>query len=263
MSAPNVTGTFKIELPESVLTTFAETPDAFAREIRLAAAIQWYREGRVSEGKAAEIAGLSRTDFLDALRRAQVPATAVIADEVMEEVERVPPDSFEDQYQRIGWWRGPLATSSARQEVHDFWASRGSLGARWLARRLRSESHLELLSEVANLLADLGELSLGPIVEELELEPSRDQAEALLKALAWLGAAGINAGSRAGRLIPILSAALKHDDPDVRDAASRATSLLTPGHARALLESRLAVEPSTEVRQTIEETIAQLHSPQS
>jgi hypothetical protein len=67
MSTPNDAGTFTIELPESLLTPFAGTPEAFAREVRLAAAIEWYREGRVSQGKGAEFAGLTRVDFLDTL----------------------------------------------------------------------------------------------------------------------------------------------------------------------------------------------------
>jgi len=79
---------FTIELPEDVLTPFARTPEAFAREVRLAAAIEWYREGRVSQGKGAEIAGLSRIEFLDALYRAKVPACQVTVDELMEEVDR-------------------------------------------------------------------------------------------------------------------------------------------------------------------------------
>jgi predicted HTH domain antitoxin len=88
MSSPNEAGTFTIELPESVLLPFAGTPDAFAREVRLAAAIEWYREGRISQGKGAEIAGLSRIDFLDALHRAKVPACQVTVEELMEEVDR-------------------------------------------------------------------------------------------------------------------------------------------------------------------------------
>ena len=88
MSAPHGTNTFTIELPEDVLTKFAETPEAFAREVRLAAAIEWYREGRVSQGKGAAIAGVSRVDFLDALFRAKVPASQVTVDELMEEVDR-------------------------------------------------------------------------------------------------------------------------------------------------------------------------------
>jgi predicted HTH domain antitoxin len=88
MSAEHGTNTFTIELPEDVLTKFAETPEAFAREVRLAAAIEWYREGRVSQGKGAAIAGVSRVDFLDALFRAKVPASQVTVDELMEEVDR-------------------------------------------------------------------------------------------------------------------------------------------------------------------------------
>ena len=88
MSAEHGTNTFTIELPEDVLTKFAETPEAFARELRLAAAIEWYREGRVSQGKGAAIAGVSRVEFIEALGRAKVPASQVSADELMEEVDR-------------------------------------------------------------------------------------------------------------------------------------------------------------------------------
>jgi predicted HTH domain antitoxin len=77
-----------IELPREALAPIAETPEAFAKEMRLAAAIEWYREGRISQGRGAESAGLSRIDFLDALFRAKVPACQVTVDELMEEVDR-------------------------------------------------------------------------------------------------------------------------------------------------------------------------------
>ena len=77
-----------IELPESVLAGFAGPPEEFARELRLAAAVEWYRQGRVSQGQGAEIAGLGRDEFLDALARAKVPACQVTVDELMEEVDR-------------------------------------------------------------------------------------------------------------------------------------------------------------------------------
>jgi predicted HTH domain antitoxin len=88
MSTPNQADIFTIELPGSVLTPFAETPEAFAREVRLAAAIEWYREGRVSQGKGAEIAGMNRWEFLQALSRARVDVFQVTAEELKEEVER-------------------------------------------------------------------------------------------------------------------------------------------------------------------------------
>jgi predicted HTH domain antitoxin len=66
----------------------ADAPEAFAQERRLAAAIEWYRQGRVSQGRGAEIAGLGREEFLDALARAKVAACQVTVDELMEEVDR-------------------------------------------------------------------------------------------------------------------------------------------------------------------------------
>ena len=42
---------------------------AFGRELRTAAAVMWYERRMVSQGRASEIAGLSRADFLEALSR--------------------------------------------------------------------------------------------------------------------------------------------------------------------------------------------------
>jgi predicted HTH domain antitoxin len=89
MSAgPGTSSTVTIELPEGFPAKIGGTPEAFAREFRLAAAIEWYREGRVSQGQAAEFAGLGRADFLDELARAKVPAVQATVDELMEEVDR-------------------------------------------------------------------------------------------------------------------------------------------------------------------------------
>jgi hypothetical protein len=41
----------------------------------------------ISQGRAAEIAGLSRADFLDALYRAKVPACQITVEELKEELE--------------------------------------------------------------------------------------------------------------------------------------------------------------------------------
>jgi predicted HTH domain antitoxin len=41
-------------------------------EMRLAAAVKWYEMGTVSQSKAAEIASLSRAEFIDALNRFRV-----------------------------------------------------------------------------------------------------------------------------------------------------------------------------------------------
>jgi predicted HTH domain antitoxin len=46
----------------------------------------WYTQGRVSHEKAARLAGISRTAFIDALAAAKLPAFHVDVDELMEEV---------------------------------------------------------------------------------------------------------------------------------------------------------------------------------
>jgi predicted HTH domain antitoxin len=56
--------------------------------LRLAAAIQWYSQGVVSQGKAAEIAGLDPTRFLLALGQAKVDAFQITDAELKREVER-------------------------------------------------------------------------------------------------------------------------------------------------------------------------------
>jgi predicted HTH domain antitoxin len=58
-----------LKLDEGVLSALRRSPDEFANEMRLAAAIHWYQRGELSQEKAAQLAGLDRTDFLLALAR--------------------------------------------------------------------------------------------------------------------------------------------------------------------------------------------------
>jgi len=58
-----------LELPESVLAALRLSPADFPGEMRLAAAVTWYEDGKVSQEVASQIAGLCRTDFLLALAR--------------------------------------------------------------------------------------------------------------------------------------------------------------------------------------------------
>ncbi len=88
MNQAEGTSTLTIAVPEGVLSHLAPTPEAASRELLLAAAIELYREGRISQGQAALMAGMSRAQFLDELFRAKVPACQVTVDELMEEVDR-------------------------------------------------------------------------------------------------------------------------------------------------------------------------------
>ncbi|MGH9753764.1 MAG: UPF0175 family protein [Blastocatellia bacterium] len=81
--------TVPVELPESAFSALRFAPDEFVREMRIAAAVKWYELGKISQGKAAEIAGLSRAAFIEALSRFQVSPFQYSAEELAEEVARV------------------------------------------------------------------------------------------------------------------------------------------------------------------------------
>lgn len=74
-----------LELPRELFATFRQEPEEFLREMRLAAAVKWYETKRVSQAKAAEIAGLSRAEFLAALARFGVTPFQFSADELIQE----------------------------------------------------------------------------------------------------------------------------------------------------------------------------------
>lgn len=78
--------TISVELPESVFSALREAPQTFVKEMRLAAAVKWYEMGKLSQGKAAEVAGLTRWEFIIALARYQVSPFQYTAAEMMQEL---------------------------------------------------------------------------------------------------------------------------------------------------------------------------------
>ena len=71
------------DLHEGNLAAVHQDPSTFTRELRLAAAVKWYETRRVSQGRAAEIAGVSRAEFIDALGRYGVSPFQQTADEIL------------------------------------------------------------------------------------------------------------------------------------------------------------------------------------
>ncbi len=80
--------TVTMELPEEVFSALRRSPDEFAREMRLAAAMLWYSRGMISQEKGAQIAGINRSEFLAALARNKIDVFAVDFDDLKRELSR-------------------------------------------------------------------------------------------------------------------------------------------------------------------------------
>lgn len=76
-----ITRQIVLNVPEKVLLAEKTDEVAFARELRMLAAVKLYELGRLSSGHAAELAGMPRVEFLLALERYKVfPFEAELGD---------------------------------------------------------------------------------------------------------------------------------------------------------------------------------------
>ena len=80
--------TITFEVPVDAMRAVSPTPEAFACEARLAAAMFWYGRSDVSLGFAAQLAGMTIRDFLYALSRHQQDIFVVDMDDLRQVLAR-------------------------------------------------------------------------------------------------------------------------------------------------------------------------------
>jgi predicted HTH domain antitoxin len=77
-----------VEVAEDAVRLFGENERQFAREMYETAVVKWFDEGRISQGKAAELLSISRGEFFDVLWRHQVSPIQVTPEELAAELKR-------------------------------------------------------------------------------------------------------------------------------------------------------------------------------
>ncbi len=76
----------QIEVPDEALVSLKTDSKSFARELVLLAAIKLFEMGKLSSGRAAELAGLSRVEFLMEIRRYKVSPFQMTSEELRQDV---------------------------------------------------------------------------------------------------------------------------------------------------------------------------------
>jgi len=76
-----------LDIPEEILISLKETPDELSKEIRMLAAVKLYEMGKLSSGRAAQLAGIPRVCFLQSLSRYGVPIFNLTSDELRQDYE--------------------------------------------------------------------------------------------------------------------------------------------------------------------------------
>ncbi|MEM9088070.1 MAG: UPF0175 family protein [Cyanobacteria bacterium P01_F01_bin.53] len=78
--------TVTIEIPEEVLISLKETPETLSRELSMLAAVKLFELGKLSSGRAAQLAQLSRVEFLNLIGRYQVSPFTLSPEELEQDV---------------------------------------------------------------------------------------------------------------------------------------------------------------------------------
>ncbi len=70
-------GQITIKYPNDLLESLKETEEEFANELKVAASVTLYEIGKLSSGKAAQLAGMNKMSFLKTLGEYHVSISTI------------------------------------------------------------------------------------------------------------------------------------------------------------------------------------------
>ncbi len=81
--------TINIDLPSDILLTLNESEVELKKRIKISLAVQLYIQKKVTIGKAAQIAGLSRFQFETLLSENEISISSLEIDDVLGDIEKL------------------------------------------------------------------------------------------------------------------------------------------------------------------------------
>jgi predicted HTH domain antitoxin len=75
-----------VEVLEGAVEMFDGDAARFGREMYEAAVVQWFDEGRISQGRAAQLLSISRAELFEVLKRHEVSPIQITPEELAEEL---------------------------------------------------------------------------------------------------------------------------------------------------------------------------------
>jgi len=79
----------EIEVPEELLINLKQSDEEFKKDIKLTMAIELYKKGKLSLGKAAELSGFTKIGFIDMLNYRGEPVFNYTENEINSEIQNI------------------------------------------------------------------------------------------------------------------------------------------------------------------------------
>jgi predicted HTH domain antitoxin len=76
----------RLDIPDETLISLKTDAESFARHLKVLGAVKLFELGKLSSGRAAQLAGMERVEFLLALRQYQISPFQMTAEELRQDV---------------------------------------------------------------------------------------------------------------------------------------------------------------------------------
>lgn len=76
----------RVDIPEETLACLKTDAESFGRDLKVLAAVKLFELGKLSSGRAAQLAGMSRVEFLLRLRSYQVAPLQTTPEELRQDI---------------------------------------------------------------------------------------------------------------------------------------------------------------------------------